>query len=178
MVRCGFCVLTHYSKFPVRPRCQRSMYSPRLPFLFAANSPLSLRLIPLSSRCSDLLSPFPHGTLHEQPGRAVWVASAECVCCPSPSFLPNVLDLQSFKHQAQAVLTLPARHPSQATLVCRLGCFGGAARGFSSRLVALVTHLSSVLDFRKAWLVFFFRRRGFLRIFLDEYQFLFLVFWI
>ena len=152
------------------------MYPPHLPFLFAASSPLSLRLIPLSSRCLDLLSPFPHGTLHEQPGHAVWVASAECVCCPSPSFLPNVLDPQPFKQQAQAVLTLPVRHPSQVILVCRLGCFGGAARGFSSRLVALVTRLSSVLDFRKAWLAFFFffRRSGVLCIFLDEYQFLFL----
>ena len=148
-------VLTHYSKFPIRPRCQHSMYSPCLPFLFAANSPLSLLPVHLSSHCSNLLSPFPHGTLHEQPGHAVWVASAKCVCCPSPSFLPNVLDLQPFKHQAQAVLTLPVQHPSQAILVCCLDCFSGAARGLSSCLVVLVTCLSSVLDFRKAWLIFF-----------------------
>ena len=41
---------------------------------------------PPSSRCLDLPSPFPHGTLHEQPGRVVWVASVGCVRCP-PFFL-------------------------------------------------------------------------------------------
>ena len=61
----------------------------------------------------------------------------------------------------QAILTLFARCPAQATLVCRLGCLGGAAHGSSSCLVALVTCLSSVLDFRKAWLAFFFVIVGF-----------------
>ena len=60
----------------------------------------------------------------------------------------------------QAILTLFARCPAQATL-CRLGCLGGAAHGSSSCLVALVTCLSSVLDFRKAWLAFFFVIVGF-----------------
>jgi len=137
--------------------------------------------MPLSSRCSDLLPPFPHGTLHEQSGRAVWVASAECVRCPSLSLLPNVLDLQPFRHQAQAVLTLPARHPSRATLACRLGCFGGAARSWIL-FPPSGTSDSSVLrpglqeGLARFFFFFFFRRRGVLRIFPGEYHLLFLFF--
>ena len=43
--------------------------------------------------------------------------------------------------------------PWRAALVASVGL---PARGFSSHLVALVTRLFSVLDFRKAWLAFFF----------------------
>ena len=65
--------------------------------------------------------------------------------------------------------------PWRAALVASVGL---PARGFSSHLVALVTRLFSVLDFRKAWLAFFFfsRRRGVLRIFPGEYHLLFLFF--
>ena len=73
--------------------------------------------------------------------------------------ISSIYNLSSVKNQA--FLTLSARHPSQATLACRLGCLGGDARGFSSRLVALVICLSSVLDLRKAWLASFFGVVGF-----------------
>jgi len=76
-----------------------------------------------------------------------------------PSLLPDVLNFQPFK--LQAVLTLSARHPSQATLARRLGCIGGSTRDFSRlRLVALLIHLTSVLDIAKACLAYFFGAGG------------------
>ena len=61
----------------------------------------------------------------------------------------------------QDVLTLSARHPSQATLARRLGCIGGSVRGFSClRQVALVIQLTSVLDIAKACLASFFGAGG------------------
>jgi hypothetical protein len=54
----------------------------------------------------------------------------------------------------QVALTLFTRHLSQATLACRLGCLGEGDRDFASLLpggtVALVIHLSSIIDFTKA----------------------------
>ena len=155
-----FCVLTHYStqygKFPVRPRCQRSMYPPHLPFLFAASSPLpstDTAVFTLFGSFVTLSSRYPSRTARTH--RLGCLGRMCSLPLPFP-LTPMSLICNRSRIKLQAVLTLSARHPAQATLVCRLGCLGGAARGFSSHLVALVIRLSSVLNFRKAWLVFFF----------------------
>ena len=72
-----------------------------------------------------------------------------------PSLLPDIFNLQPFKHVKPFSLFLhdtPHKQPWHAILVAPVG----PARGFSSHLVALVICLSSFLDFRKVWLASFF----------------------
>src|ERR1700677_125315 len=96
--------------------CHTFSLSPLL--ILLANSPLSLpTYCALSSCCWGLLSPFPHGTLHEQPGRAVWVASVGCVRCPPLPSHPMSSTCNPSSIKPQAVLTLSAQHPSQVTSV-------------------------------------------------------------
>ena len=127
--------LTHYSKFPVT----RFMFvlSP-LPFLLAT-SPLSL----LCATIFTLFGCFQVVTLSSRhPSRAAWTRRLGCLgrmCSltpPPPSLLPDVPNLQPFKHQASSISRYFRTTPSRATLARRLGCLGGGARGFSSRLVA------------------------------------------
>ena len=142
--------------------------------------PLSSAFILRYRFSQDFSSPthhFPSFTLFgssvtlssRHPSRATWTCRLGCLgrmCSlpPLPSYpMSSICNPSSIKHQA--VLTLSARHPSQATLACRLGCLGG---------VALVIRLSSVLDFTKACLASFFRRRGFLCICLGEHHFSFI----
>jgi len=103
-----------------------------------------------SSRCSDLLSPFPHGTLHEQPGRAVWAASVGCVRCPPlPSYpTSSICNPSSFKPFALFPHDTLHKQPWRAALVTLVG-----ALVVSSRLVLLVIRLSWTLR-RPALLLF------------------------
>ena len=87
------------------------------------------------------------------PSRATWTRRLSCLgrMCSLPLPFPLIQCPRSATVQESSFkLFSLLRHPSQATLACRLGCFGGAARGFSSRLATLVARLSSVLNFRKA----------------------------
>src|ERR1700761_5856137 len=82
----------------------------------------------------------------------------------------------SSSHSHSSCMTSFTSNPGVPPWLLRWGC---PLMDSSSHLVALVTRLFSVLDFRKAWsafFFFFFRRRGVLRIFPGEYHLLFLFF--
>ena len=113
------------------------------------------------------------------PSQATWTRRLGCLgrmCSLPPSFLLTrchqsaTFQSSSFKPFSLFPHDTLHKQPWRAALVTSVG----PTRGFSSRLVALVNRLSSVLDFRKAWLASFFCRRGALCIFLGEYQFYFI----
>ncbi|KAH9009724.1 hypothetical protein EDB84DRAFT_1446144, partial [Lactarius hengduanensis] len=85
----------------------------------AASCPLRLRLLLGPTLCClDLLSPSPHSTLHERPWRAAWLPQWERPLPPQYLF-PGVFNLQALQSLPIFSHSSP-RHPSRATLACRL----------------------------------------------------------
>ena len=119
-----------------------------------------------------------HDAPPKQPGRAVWAASVGCVRCPLPSFLPDILNLQSFKlpasSRSHSFCTPPfTSNPGVPPWLPRWECsWFLLLPGGVCDLPVLRPGLQESLA------RFFFRRRGFicifLCIFLGEYPFLFL----
>jgi hypothetical protein len=112
-----------------------------------------------TSCCLDLLSPFPHGTLHKATQTAACLGCLVRMCSFPFLLLPGVLDLQCFNLWAICTLfhmTTLHKQPWHAALVA--SALGGGAHGFSSHLVVLVNYL---LHFRKACLASFVSAIGF-----------------
>jgi hypothetical protein len=123
------------------------------PFLTFSVTTLLPSRLGLTFCRSDLLSPPPHGTLHEQPGRVVWLPRWDVFAAPPPT---SCLVSSIFKHPKRfpSSPVLSARHPS----ACRLVALVGVLLAYPPHLVALMIRAVGFQFRRPASLRFWWQR--------------------